>query len=328
MHSYRYAVAVCATMLLLAIGNQSSAIEWRVINLTGRVITNATGDCLKYQGLRDTIIRGGTIGPCGGHGILLEDSYNVVIERVTIRNTQESGIYIDSVASVEVRENKITSTYSAIQAIHSSSVRVHCNTLIDSRGRGGQHVQFNRVTGASNWCKCNIGRNTAGRTDPEDSISMYKSSGTATSPIDISNNLIVGGGPSRSGGGIMLGDDGGGYITARSNILVDPGQYGIAVAGGHHMSIIGNRIFARRQAFTNVGIYTWNQTTGPCNTIKVQGNAVNWTSSNGKKNPYWNGRNCGTIQGISSNNFNASFGAEIQLIKAPECKCVLAGRLP
>jgi len=37
------------------------------------------------------------------------------------------------------------------------------------------------------------------------------------------------------GGGIMLGDGGGSNIVAKNNILVDPGQYGMAVSGGSYM---------------------------------------------------------------------------------------------
>ena len=58
-----------------------------------------------------------------------------------------------------------------------------------------------------------------------------------------------------SGGGIMLGDDGGAYEVAERNVLVDPGQYGIGVASGNNMTVRDNRIYGRKQDFTNVGIY-------------------------------------------------------------------------
>jgi hypothetical protein len=156
---------------------------------------------------------------------------------------------------------------------------------------------------------------------------MYRSSGTSSSPIEIYSNLIVGGGPSESGGGIMLGDDGGAYITARRNVLVDPGQYGIAVSGGNHMQVSDNWVYGRRQPFTNVGIYVWNQHSSSCNNITVSGNGVKWTNSSGRSNPFWDGGNCGTIAGVSTNDFNAPIGPSIEYLPAPECACKLAGRV-
>jgi hypothetical protein len=76
----------------------------------------------------------------------------------------------------------------------------------------------------------------------------------------------------------MLGDDGGSYQLAKGNILVDLGQYGIGVASGNNMTVADNLVYARKQPFTNVGIYTWNQYPHPCHTISITCNKVRWQS--------------------------------------------------
>jgi hypothetical protein len=141
--------------------------------------------------------------------------------------------------------------------------------------------------------------------DPEDVINIYKSSGTADDPIQIFGNKIRGGGPSGSGGGIMTGDSGGAYIVVRDNILVDPGQYGIAIAGGHHVQIMDNKVFGKKQSFTTVGIYVWNQSKAPSHDHTVTGNQVRWFNNAGMENPYWDAENCGTITGWNDNNWHA-----------------------
>lgn len=294
----------------------------------GTQISNPKGTCLVLSGVKDKIIENLAIGPCGGHGIELLDSRNVTIRNVVITDTVESGIYIAGSTSVEVTESRISNGVSGVYALDSSGIRVTCNTIEDPRGPipRGQLVQFDKVTGADNQISCNAGRNRPGRGIPEDAISLYKSHGTAGSPIAVTYNVIVGGGPSESGGGIMLGDDGGSHQIARGNILVDPGQYGIAVSSGRHMSIVENMVLSRKLPFTNVGISVWNQYPHACNTISVERNKVKWQSKTGRANPFWDGENCGGIKGLRSNNFAAQLSPDIAELKAPECQCINEGR--
>jgi parallel beta-helix repeat protein len=279
------------------------------------------------RNLHDVVVENLTIGPCGKIGIELIDSEQVTLRNVTVTDTNDVGIYVDGSSSVVVEGSRITNTLSGVYAVRSTGVRVRCNTIEDVRGPipRGQFVQFDKVTGPTNEVSCNVGLNRPGRGLPEDAISLYKSSGLPDSPIIVERNLIIGGGPSTSGGGIMLGDDGGAYLVARDNILVDPGQYGIAVASGWHMAIVGNQIFARRQSFTNVGISVWNQYPSSCGKITVMGNDVRWLSKIGKPNPYWDAGNCGKVR-KAQNNFSAPLSPEIAATGAPECGCGAAGR--
>jgi len=294
----------------------------------GSKLTNAKASCLAMRGLKNAVIADLVIGPCNGNGIELIDSHNVTIQNVQITGTAQSGIYILGSSSIRITESRISDTISGIYAVDTTQVDVECNTIENPRGPipRGQFVQFDKVQGASNRISCNVGRNEPGRGHPEDAISLYKSNGTPQSPITVANNLLIGGGPSESGGGIMLGDDGGSYLVAEDNVLIDPGQYGISAASGNNISIRRNTILGRKQAFTNVGISTWNQYPHACHSITVEDNEVRWTSKFGEPNPYWNGENCGRIEGIRRNNFAANLTPQIADRKTPNCACKSEGR--
>lgn len=303
--------------------------QMRVLEeISGKEIESKDGSCLSFDKLENAIIENVVLGPCAKHGVFISNSRNVIVRNVSVSGVGESGIYVLGSSSVSITENKIENAISGITAVSSSGIKVSCNTVENVRGPipSGQFVQFNDVQGPDNQISCNVGRNLPGRGQPEDAISTYKSSGTPASPILVERNLIVGGGPSLSGGGIMLGDDGGSHIVARSNILVDPGQYGIAVASGDNMSILDNLVLGRSQPFTNVGISVWNQYPHPCRDITVRGNTVTWYSKTGAANPWWDGENCGPVAGVQENAFDAKLTPMIQEYSAPECGCESAGR--
>ena len=332
------AIAVPLAALVLLVTKASGTVLRTDKGITGKSvvtktavkrISNPNGPCLSIHNARDRVIKDLILGPCGGHGIEILDSRDITIQGVTIENTKDSGIYVEDSSNVEITESRVANTISGIYAVASKGIRVSCNTIVNPRGPipRGQFVQFNKVRGGSNYIRCNAGRNEPGRGhEPEDAISLYQSRGTAEQPIMVDSNLIVGGGPSPSGGGIMLGDDGGQHQTASNNVLVDPGQYGIAVSSGQHMAIVNNRVFGRRQSFTNVGIYTWNQYPHRCDGIRVEGNQVTWTSNKGRPNPFWDGENCGRIRGEAKNNFAARLSAQIETTVKHTCSCATNGR--
>ncbi|MGH9630264.1 MAG: NPCBM/NEW2 domain-containing protein, partial [Bryobacteraceae bacterium] len=210
---------------------------------------------------------------------------------------------------------------SGVYAMDSSSIKVDHNSFLNVQGPGprGQFVQFNRVNGKNNRITCNTGKNVLGESDAEDAINLHQSNGDPSDPIQIMGNKVEGGGPSPSGGGILLGDGGGSNQIAKDNILVDPGQYGVAAAGGNNLQLVNNSVYGKRQSFTNVGLYVWNQYGGSCYGITAQGNSVRWTNKDGVTNPSFNGGNCGSINGWSNNFWNASIGPEILDREIPAC---------
>lgn len=111
-----------------------------------------------------------------------------------------------------------------------------------------------------------------------------------------------GGGPSSSGGGIMLGDSGGSYITASGNIMVNPGQYGAAISGGTFITLSNNIIYGAQQSFTNVGLYVMNIGGYVQANNTVSGNRVNFFNSAGTSNPNYLDGSTATPTGWSSTN--------------------------
>lgn len=289
----------------------------------GSVLSNPDGHCLHLEGLADAVIEDIEIGPCGRRGISLADSRRVLIRNVTVRDTGESGIYILASEDVEIVDSHVENAANGIFAQESRRIRVDCNTVEDVRGPvpTGQFVQFNTVRGPGNRISCNIGRNRPGRGQPEDAISLYKSTGLPGAPILVTGNLIIGGGPSESGGGIMLGDAGGAHLAAIGNVLVDPGQYGIGVASGTDIVVRDNLVLGRTQPFTNVGIYVWNQYPHRCGNVTVAGNRVTWHAKTGRPNPWWDGRNCGAVTGLESNDFKARLTYSIAGGRPAQCRC-------
>ncbi len=77
-------------------GAQSAPYERPIAR--GSRIAKPEGTCLELMDLRDIVIEDVTIGPCGGHGIELLNSRNVLIRNVRITGTQASGIFISDFA--------------------------------------------------------------------------------------------------------------------------------------------------------------------------------------------------------------------------------------
>ena len=271
------------------------------ISLTGVNNITISGDSIK----------GGTV-PC----ITLTNCTNVHITHCKLFNSTTVGVNLSNCVNILVDSSYISNVSTGVYATTCQTIQVVANQMKNMMGPfpRGQFVQFNTCSGAGNSVLNNKFENITGSSNPEDAINMYMTNGTAASPVIISGNSIRGGGPSASGGGIMLGDGGNSsYQIAENNVLVNPGQYGISVAGGTNMQVLNNQIYAAQNTFTNVGICVWNQytTISACAVIIVSGNQVNWTNSAGQANNSWNNGNCGTVAGWSSNAWGANITSSI-----------------
>ena len=255
--------------------------------IEGLQFTNKSGSNLVFKNCKDITIRNCYFGSSFEEAISIEDGSRITIENNLFANNK-GGVYaLKTNGSIVIRNNQFVNTKGPTPR--------------------GQYVQLNACTGPGNIIENNKGESWPGESDPEDLISLFKSRGTAESPILVRKNIFRGGGPSSSGGGIMTGDTDGGYVIVENNILVDPGQYGIAAAGGHNIIIRNNKVFGRSQHFTNVGIYVWAQAGVPCSDIEVSNNYINYTKGNtviSEKNNLWEGGNCGTITGLETNHFS------------------------
>ncbi len=255
-----------------------------------------------------------------GASIVLTDCSNIKIRNCNFKLTSGIiGVQLKNCTNVEINGNHFENFSSGVYAVScKGGINVHCNSFKNIAGTRprGQIVQFNGCSGAGNRVNYNTLDHTMGAGNPEDLINMYATSGTIVDPIQIIGNNLRGGGPSTTGGGIMVGDNGGHDIIVSDNNLVDPGQYGIGVPAGYNITVKNNKIYAKQQSFTNVGLYvglSGEIAAGfPCSgsTIRIEGNQVNWTSKTGGKNGWYN---CSCCPGVVlvNNNFNAPITSSI-----------------
>jgi hypothetical protein len=160
--------------------------------------------------------------------------------------------------------------------------------------------------------------NIPGQSAPEDLVNMYKSGGTASDPILIARNKLNGGGPSLSGFGLQLADQGGQYIVAEDNILVNPGFGGLGLASTGCCDIIvrNNKVYSDdKRDFTGVGLSVGVPSDGGCRSnITVENNEITfWQAANLNGSgttepflaPFWNeSTGCDDIAGWSTNKFD------------------------
>lgn len=252
-------------------------------------IANSEGLCVELRHCKNITLRNCALGPSLDEGIKLYKCENITIVNCFFSNNS-AGVHAQESSTVKVNDNQFAN-------MHFKQDR-------------RQFVQFNGVTGSGNEICRNKGESIPGQSDPEDLINLFRSSGTASSHLLIKGNQFRGGGPSPSGGGILMGDMGGSYVDVEDNILVNPGQYGIAIAGGEHMVVRNNVVFAEYAPWNNVGIYSWNQYSKPCADHAIIGNKVRYVNAKAVNNPYYNGNNCGTIV-EKDNDWNAAINNSV-----------------
>ena len=267
--------------------------------IQGLRISNPSGPCVVAQNVTNVTIVNNEIGPCGS-----DPHYQI-------------GVYINGSSDLQILNNRFQDVSSALYAVNDTRGKLLFEGNYATRIRGpmprGQLIQLNQYSGPDITIRCNVSdqkiggyTNSDGKGGPEDHINIYKSSGTENSSIYIVNNKIRGGG-SKSGGGILAVDAGeGSNVRIDSNILVDPGQYGIGIPSGSNIQVTNNQIFASTNEWTNVGIYVWNQYQNTaCSNNEVSGNSVNYTNKKGASNSYWDSGNCGKVSSPKKNDFSA-----------------------
>jgi hypothetical protein len=261
--------------------------------LDGIAVQNPNGACIVVKGgAAHVTIRNSAIGPCKTHGVDVQTATDVRVESSWIHDTTGNGVNALQATALVVETSCIEQVSTGVYAQQSTGVVVEKNAVKNVQGPfpRGQLTQLNAASGPGNRIRCNVLDDVAGQSNPEDAINVYKSNGTAASPILVEGNRIRGGGPSTSGGGILLGDGGdSSFQIARANVVVDPGQYGIAVASGANVTLDGNTVFSSQHVWSNVGVYVWNQYDSPCGPVLVTKNKALWTDKTGKKNSFWDG---------------------------------------
>ena len=245
--------------------------------------------------------------------IALFNCYNITIRNCKIGPNKQTGVYLTQCNNVNIDSCYLYQVSTGVYARDSKTISVTNCEAKNMMGPypEGQFVQYNNVSGGGNKVSFNKLENILGESYTEDAISIYASNGLPGDPIVIESNWIRGGGPSRSGGGIMLGDGGGSNMVARNNILVDPGQYGMAVSGGSYMSIVNNTIFAKAQPFTSVGLYYRNYSGPPSTNIYIGKNAINYSNSKNLLNNTYLGPGNPAPMGWQTNNYSAGLSKSL-----------------
>jgi len=294
--------------------NASAAAIKTRINTASAAAVYTTSGVISLSNVHDITISGKSIAGGSAPCIYLNNCYNIIITGNKLYNSTDVGIHLLQCHNISITKNYITNVSTGVYADHCPGgiIQVHHNQFLNMQGPmpRGQFVQFDNVGGRYNSIGGNVGENIMGQSQPIDAISLYQSSGTASSPITINNNQILGGGPSSTGGGIMLGDGGGSYLSASGNTLVNPGQYGIAIAGGSNNSIINNTIYGKAQSFTNIGLYV-DPIGAAISNATVSGNKVLFYNSSGVQNDAWLAPGVATPAGWSTNLFGAPLSASI-----------------
>ncbi|MGZ3750602.1 MAG: right-handed parallel beta-helix repeat-containing protein [Mucilaginibacter sp.] len=238
---------------------------------------------------------------------------NITVKKCKIGPNLASGIRVSDCTDINIDSCYISNVSTGVYAGDSQGVSVTNCQAINMMGPypEGQFVQFKKVSGGGNRVSFNKFENILGQSYTEDAVSLYACNGLPSDPIVIESNWLRGGGPSASGGGIMLGDGGGSNQIAKNNFLVDPGQYGMAVSGGTYMSIINNTVYAKSQSFTNCGLYYRNYSGPPSANIVITKNAVNYTNSKNQLNNTYLGPNDPAPMGWNTNVYNAGLSESI-----------------
>lgn len=247
---------------------------------------------------------------------LYSGANNITIRNCFFQNIEGEMIELENATNVTIENCLFARGWTGVYAVASKGVKViNCQFVNMKMKPGtyarGQFVQFNSCSdGLIENCR---GENFQDESNPEDQISCY-----ASSSITIRNNIFRGGGPSGSGGGIVLGDHGGNNCLAENNTLFNPGQYGMAVAGGANMRILNNKIWGDQLPWSNVGLYVWNQNKDDegnlilMSDITVKENKISWLDRDGNLNTGWN---AGNGEGID---WEDSTSITIEEINVPE----------
>lgn len=231
---------------------------------------NISGVALRLQGCTNIIIRNCFFNKAVEEAIDLYNCTNITVENCLF-NYVASGVYALNCSNVKVRN---------CQAI---------NPKKKSDGTRGQIVQFNSVGGTGNEIINNRSQSWDNEGNPEDHISLYNSSN-----VIVRGNMLRGGGPSDSGSGIMVGDNGGSNITVDGNTLLTTGNAGIGVAGGNNITVTNNKIYSEKTAVSNNPLYVWAQgnQVGNSSNATVKGNRSTWIHKEGWDNSGgWNSGN-------------------------------------
>lgn len=257
------------------------------------------------EGLTGNTIRGIEIRSYTDFGIYSSGLKDLVVRDVDFhvigadKNGQSHGaVMLFDAENVEITESQFSNVASSIRFVSSRGpLRVEANNALNS---GRNFFQCDKCRGGGIRINRNSMEHVQGiGTEPlEDWINIYQSSGVEGDPIQVSYNRARGHSESKTGSFIMLGDSGGSYQLAKGNIGVNPGQVGIGIAGGSHISVENNKMLSEAWEGSNVAYYSARYSE-ECGDHQFSGtdNVAHWRNSSGQLNRSWTDEKCGTSMG-------------------------------
>lgn len=203
--------------------------------------------------------------------ILLEDCTDITIRNCDFQNVSEPVAIIGG--------SNITVEFTRTNGIVGPGSRVDEQTgnFLQTVNRPtGVRILDNKIiatTTVDPW-------NGAYETMTEDVISLFSASN-----CEVSRNQIDATGYTRdSGTGIIAGDANGDNHLVSSNTLLNPGQVGLATAGGFGHRFLDNKIWKDRGQFAgsgNTAAYFWGYQGNPIGDGLYRGNRAKWHDGGG-----------------------------------------------
>ena len=308
-------------------------------------ISNPGGRCISLNNAHNITIRNVTITNCGTNQAIwdhydaglveIRNSSNITIENSLISNisarhfsaARNNAIQSQNSHDIRIRNNEFRDIHSdigqrendvgnraiSIQGSGTWNVTIDNNRFYnagrnalqvkDVRNAGGMSFSNNIVEGRGPW-----------NSDYEDMVNLFSSSGTSGSPIRIAGNFMRNGGPSTNGTAIIVGDGNSSrgatqFVLVEDNVIIDPGNVGINVAGGDHTTVRNNVVYASANTryFESVGfIINHFHYSTHCYNHTIHGNRVWFRNQHHGSgvNHLWNTNTCGV------NLFDNVFGDE------------------
>lgn len=240
----------------------------------------------------------------GGQLFNINDCEDITFDSCYFGASIGNAIDAFNVKRLTVTNSLFANNKTGVYCTNCEDVKVNNNQFINPIGpfARGQAVQFNTVsTSATGQCEVKNNRIEAfmGESDPEDLININNSHGRSGAPIDVSGNILRGGGPSISGGGILIGERGGNYNSMTNNKAYNPGNYIFSMSGGSNNTISNNYgwmdSYRTIDDWSNVGFIIWSQNESllvPCDNNTFTNNSAYVVSARFGANPFFDGGNC------------------------------------
>ena len=244
------------------------------------------------------------------------NSQNITIKNMRFKNigagkTGEfyGAIQFDNTKNIGVQYSYFENVTSSVRFRFSDGpLRVLNNEALNT---GRNFFQCVNCTGSDIIINNNSLEHTTkfGLDDLEDFINIFQSNGASSSNrIEVNQNRArtnaTGSGVSKYGSFIILGDRGGVWQKAESNIGVNTGNVGIGAAGGEGIQVNTNKMFSIAiENLSNVAFYSYRyQGNEPCGNHSFSGNVAHWRCHR----PDLNCTVSGTLNKATAPEFNSS----------------------